>query len=314
MSMRAPSQVVSNLKDESSVGQRITTWIDQHLLLVLLAPASLLLVALVAFPTIYLFWLSLSDWDMAAGAPQFVGIKNFRQLALEDTFFWATVGRSALFVVFGVVAELILGLVLALLLNKSMRGIGLIRMLLTTPMAMTPIVTGMIWLILLNPNYGLINYLMNLVGLASVEWTSNPNTALAALIGVDVWQWTPFMFLILSAGLLSIPLEVGEAAKMDGANAWLEFWYVTLPLLRRIMLVAVLIRAVDIWKVFDTIFALTKGGPGTATQTLNFYAYTVSFQWFRLGYGAALMVVGIAVTLIFADLFLRLVPDILEGD
>jgi multiple sugar transport system permease protein len=287
---------------------------DRHLLQVLLAPAILLLLSLVLFPTIYLFWLSLSEWDASSGAPTFVGLENFRQLLFEDTLFWSALWRSALFVILGVAIELVLGLAIAMLLNTPMRGIAVVRMLLLAPMAMTPIVVGMLWLILYNPSYGLINYLLSLVGIPAVEWTSNPRTALFALVLVDVWQWTPFMFLILSAGLLSIPVEVSEAAKVDGATSWREFWHITLPLLRRIMLVAILIRAVDIWKVFDTIFALTKGGPGTATQTLNFYAYTQSFQWFHLGYGAALMVVGITVTLVFANLFLRAAPDIVEGN
>jgi multiple sugar transport system permease protein len=291
---------------------RFSAWVDRHLIPVLISPTLLLLIALVIFPTLYLLWLSLSKWDMSSGGPQLIGLGNYIKLFTNDDFFWKAVQRSVLFVIIGVLIEYILGLGIALLMLKPLRGIGLFRTLMTAPMAMTPIVTGMVWLILYNPNYGMVNYLLSFVGISGVEWISQPITALPALIIVDIWQWTPFMFLVLTAGLLSIPTELSEAAWVDGANSWQEFWYVTFPLLKRISLLAILLRTVDIWKVFDTIFVLTKGGPGTATQTLNFYAYLQSFQWFHLGYGGAIMVVGVAVILIFANVFLKFEGGLLE--
>ena len=219
-----------------------------------------------------------------------------------------------IFVVVGIAVEYVLGLAIALLMNRRLRGIGIFRTALLLPMAMTPIVTGMVWLILYNPNYGLINYLLGLVGIQGPDWISQPNTALLALIIVDIWQWTPFMFLVLSAGLAGLPIEVSEAAKVDGANRWQEFWSVTLPLLKRTSLLAILLRVIDLWKVFDTIFALTKGGPGTATQTLNFYGYLQGFRWFNLGYAAAIMVVAMFVIMFFANYFMRLQGGLLEAE
>jgi len=295
-----------------SLTNRFTTWVDMNLIPVLITPTLFLLLILVIFPTLYLLWLSLSKWDVSSGGPQFIGFGNYLKLFTDDNFFWKSIQRSVIFVIVGVSVEYILGLGIAILMLKPIRGIGLFRTLMTAPMAMTPIVTGMVWLILYNPNYGMVNYLLSFIGITGVEWISKPETALLALIIVDIWQWTPFMFLVLTAGLLSVPTQVLEAARVDGANVWQEFWHITFPLLRNISLLAILLRTVDIWKVFDTIFVLTKGGPGTATQTLNFYAYLQSFQWFHLGYGGAIMVFGVAVILIFANVFLKFEGGLLD--
>jgi multiple sugar transport system permease protein len=293
---------------------RLSLWLDRRLGQVMITPAVVLLVVLVIFPTLYLFYLSLSRWDMSSPDPVFVGPQNFIRLFTRDDFFWPAVQRSVIFVVVAIAVEYVLGLAIALLMNRRLRGIGIFRTALLLPMAMTPIVTGMLWLILYNPNYGLINYLLGLVGIQGPDWISNPKTALLALIIVDIWQWTPFMFLVLSAGLAGLPIEVAEAAKVDGANRWQEFWSVTLPLLKRTSLLAILLRIIDLWKVFDTIFALTKGGPGTSTQTLNFYGYLQGFRWFNLGYAAAIMVVAMFAIMFFANYFMRLQGGLLEAE
>jgi multiple sugar transport system permease protein len=296
------------------LGERASRWVDRHLIAILIAPALILLVLLVIFPTLYLLVLSLLQWDFTAPDIKFVGLKNFIEILTDDSYFWEALFHSVIFVVCGVTVEYGLGLGLALLMNREMRGIGIFRTLLISPMAMTPIVTGMVWLILLNPTYGLLDYLLGLVGIHGPAWTAQPQFALPALILVDVWQWTPFMFLIMSAGLLSLPIEVLEAGRVDGASPWQQFWLITLPLLRRVSLVALLLRTIDIWKVFDTIFALTKGGPGTATQTINFYGYMQGFQWFHLGYAAALMVIAVVVVIIFTEIFVRLAGDLLVAE
>jgi multiple sugar transport system permease protein len=296
------------------LGDRASRWIDRHLVAIMIAPAIILLVLLVIFPTLYLLLLSLLQWDFTTPDVKFVGLRNFVEILTDDSYFWEAFFHSAVFVVCGVTLEYCLGLGLALLMNREIRGIGVFRTLMISPMAMTPIVTGMVWLILLNPTYGLLDYLLGLLGIHGPAWTAQPQFALAALILVDVWQWTPFMFLIMSAGLLSLPTEVLEAGRVDGASKWQEFWHITLPLLRRVSLVAVLLRTIDIWKVFDTIFALTKGGPGTATQTINFYGYMQGFQWFHLGYASAIMVIAVVMVIIFTEIFVRLAGDLLVAE
>jgi multiple sugar transport system permease protein len=281
----------------------------------MVAPAVILLVALVIFPTLYLLVLSLSRWDVT-DAPDavFIGLGNFVRLLTADDQFVAALGRSVFFVAIAVPIEFILGLGLAVLMNRRLPAIGVIRTILVMPMAMTPIVAGMVWLILLSPNYGFVNYLFTLIGLEGPAWTADPTLALPSIMIVDIWQWTPFMFLVLTAGLLALPQDLLEAARVDGASAWQEFRYVAFPLLRRVALLAILIRCIDSWKVFDTIFALTKGGPGTATETLNFYAFVQGFQWFHLGYAGALLVIGVIVASIFSEVFLRAAPDLVAVD
>ncbi|HUQ79203.1 MAG TPA: sugar ABC transporter permease [Patescibacteria group bacterium] len=281
----------------------------------MVAPTVVLLLSLVIFPTLYLLGLSLSRWDVTdSPSAIFIGFGNFIRLLTDDSEFIAALGRSVFFVAIAVPLEFAFGLGLALLMNRRLPAIRMIRTLLVMPMAMTPIVAGMVWLILLNPNYGLINSLLRIFGIEGPAWTADPTWSLPAIILVDVWQWTPFMFLVLTAGLLALPQDLLEAARVDGASNWQEFRYVVLPLLRRVALLAILIRAIDSWKVFDTIFALTKGGPGTATETLNFYAYVQGFQWFHLGYAAALLVIGVVVASIFSEIFLRAEPDLVAVD
>jgi len=295
--------------------ERLSRWVDRHLVGVMVTPSLVVLLVFVIFPTLFLLGLSLSAWDFTTPLPRLIGLRNFITLFTDDADFWAGLMRSLTFVVCGVSAEFVLGLLIAVLFHsRQLPGISVIRTLLLVPMAMTPVVTGMLWLIMYNPTYGLINYLLSLWGIQGPAWTADPATALGALIVIDIWQWTPFVFLVLSAGLLSIPNELYEAARVDGATGWHMFWYVTLPMLKRVSLLVILLRTVDIWKVFDTIFALTKGGPGTATQTLNFYAYVQSFQWFHLGYAAALMVVAVLIVTVFANVFLRTSRGLLEVD
>lgn len=303
-----------NQKITTNKREKFSTWVDKNLILVLLSPALVLLIILVVFPTGYLLLLSLSKWNVSTAGMSFIGLKNFFDLFTSDSYFWIAFLRSIIFIIVGVSIEYFLGFCIALLMNKPLKGIPFFRTLMTAPMAMTPIVTGMVWLILFNPNYGLINFFLEGIGFSGIAWISDPKTALLGVILVDIWQWTPFMFLIISAGLLSVPSEISEAAKVDGANSWQEFWRITFPIMKHISLLAILLRTVDIWKVFDTIFALTKGGPGTATQTLNFYAYLQSFQWFNLGYAGAIMVFGLVFIIIFANVFLRIDGGLLEVD
>lgn len=289
-----------------------TRWALEREPLLLLLPAMVVLLLLVVFPTLYLVYLSLSRWDIMTAAPRFIGLGNFREMFGADPMFWESLRISSVFTVGAVVVEYVFGLALAVALNRKLPGLGLIRTLLIVPMAMTPVVTGIVWRMLYDPTFGMLNYLLGQVGITGQAWVAQSSTALYALIVVDIWQWTPFMFLVLTAGLQSLPSDPFEAARVDGASRWQMFWQIAFPLLWPVSLLAILLRAIDAWKVFDIVYAVTKGGPGTATQTLNFYSYTKGFQWFDLGYAAALIIVVLVVATIFTNALVRVQPQILE--
>ena len=181
------------------------------------------------------------------------------------------------------------------------------RTLIILPMSITPIVVGLMWRILYNPSFGLINSTLASLGIAGPEWLGSRDTALLSVILVDVWQWTPFMFLMMTAELQSLPIEPFEAARVDGASGLQTFQLITLPMMKPIILIALLFRIIDGFKVstFDPIFIMTKGGPGSITQTLNIYAFLTGFEWFNLGYASAIVVCALLLLTLIGRLFLR---------
>ena len=175
------------------------------------------------------------------------------------------------------------------------------RSLMILPMVVTPVVTGLTWRIMYNPTFGLINYFLGMFGFEPRAWVDKASTALPALIIADVWQWTPFMFLMIYAGMQSLPDEPFEAARVDGATGWQSFRFLTLPMLSQVILVAILLRTIESIKTFDIIFALTRGGPGTATQTLNIYTFALAFEWLKPGYAAAIAVIILVLVTILGE-------------
>lgn len=270
-----------------------------------LAPSVLLLLGLTVYPLFYI--LRISAYRMAPGGEEFAGADNFLRLFGDERFF-ASVWHTAVFTAGALALELGLGLGLALLLDSRIRARGLWRSLFLLPMILPPVVVGVIWRLIYNPNFGVLNGLLELFGVETerLTWLADPSVALAAIILVDVWEWTPFVFLILLAGLQAIPDEPYEAARMDGANAWQTFLHITLPLLRPAILVAVLLRTMDLLRIFDQVFILTQGGPGGVTKTISLYIYETAFRFFDFGYAAVMSLALLAVTLVLAQIFLRL--------
>src|SRR4030095_4323281 len=205
------------------------------------------------------------------------------------------------------ICEFLLGLGLALLLNSQIRGRSVFRATLLVPMMLPAVVVGVVWRLMLNPNFGAINGTFKGFGLntESLTWTASPRLALLSVIIVDIWQWTPFVFLVLLAGLQAIPQEPYEAARIDGSSPWQTFRYVTLPLLKPAILIALLLRTMDLLRVFDQIFILTEGGPGFATETISLYIYRTAFRFFDFGYAAAMSFVLLAVTNVISVLYIR---------
>ena len=259
-----------------------------RLALALVGPTAIILGLFTLFPIFYLIWVSLQ-----AGEGQklhFVGADNYA-LAATDPAFWDAIRVSALYVVATTGTELLLGFVLALVLSRKMKGLGIVRTLLIIPMAMTPVVVGLTWRLLYTPPFGLVNWSAGLVGIDLPPMLTDPVLAFVAVVIVDVWQWTPFMMLLMLAGLQSLPNEPFEAAAVDGASRFQSLRYLTIPMLKGIVLVALIFRGVDAFDTFDTIYVLTRGGPGTATQTLTMFDFFQAFRWFHFGYAAAVAVI-----------------------
>lgn len=269
-------------------------------------PAVIYLLILGIFPLLFSIYLIFHKWVLSSGKPpQFSGFDNFVRLFQDGRFFIA-LSRTLAFAVSVVAVEFVLGLFIALLLVSH--GRTLLRTFVLLPMIIAPTVVGLIWRFMFNSEIGVINFFFDSVGLESPLWLGNPTIAKFAIVLVDVWQWTPFVILILLAGLMSLPTDVEEAAQVDGVNSWQMLWYVKLPLLRPAIFVALMFRAIDALRTFDTIFVLTAGGPNNVTEILSIYAYKVSFRFFEMGYGTILA----AVLLIIILLFSRLLIPILE--
>ena len=202
-------------------------------------------------------------------------------------------------------AEFVVGMALAVLFSRDFRGNRLVRTLLLIPMMLAPIVAGLIWRFMYNPQIGIMNFLLRLLHIKGPIWLGDPSVAIPAVVIVDVWQWAPFMFLMLFTGIASLPLDVFEAAKVDGTTGWQRFFLITLPLLKPIILVAVVIRVIDTLRIFDTIFVLTRGGPANITEVLSIYTYKVGMNFFRIGYATTmsyfLLVIITMISKIFVD-------------
>lgn len=252
----------------------------------MLAPLLIIFIGVVGFPLIYAIYLSVTDYRLTdSEPPNFVGTDNFVTV-LTNQPFWDAFLVTATYVLVAVGLELVLGLVIALSLQKQKWVKDFTRALILAPMFITPIAVGLTFRFLLNAQMGVIPGMLRAVGIDYDFF--GPGKALFTLALMDVWQWTPFMVLLLLAGLESIPKQPIEAAKVDGASAWYRFRRVVLPLLMPVLVVAVLLRALDALKVFEYVFATTRGGPGTETQTMQYFAYQTGIQFFRLGEASAM--------------------------
>jgi len=272
------------------------------------ASPSLALIALVIiFPLAYSFWLSLNNFDLSVGAEyEFVGAKNYQEVLLRDPRFMGSVWNTAVIIAPSLVLELILGLGLALLLSRVARGRPIITALLAIPAMVSPVMAAMAWRMMFGVKYGAINNLGLQLGLIDVyfDWFASTALALMSVVLVEVWHNTPFMMLVLLAGIQSIPQELYDAAKADGARPWQSFWSITLPLLKFTMVVGVMIRLIDLTKLFGLIFVLTYGGPGSSTETVAFTTYLAGFKDFRMSYAAALSYVIVGGVLVLTLLFM----------
>lgn len=282
----------------------ISRWMDRNIRMVFLLPSVIFVVVMVVFPIGYNLVLSFTKWSMSSvEAPKVVGLANYRDLLVERRFQFA-VAHTLLYSFGALTCEVVLGVALALFLNRKFVSKPVLKTALLLPMVMTPVAVGMIWLLIYEPTIGLANYLLERIGLPGLLWLGSARTALPSLILMDIWEWTPVITVITLAGLSALPSEPFESAKVDGASAWQTLWRITLPMISSTIVVATLLRLIDVLKTFDQIYTTTQGGPGFATENINIYGYLHAFQYFRFGSASAtlvlffLMIVGATVALL----------------
>ena len=282
---------------------------ERYLGWLFLAPTVLILLFVVIFPLVYSLRLSFTDFTFGMPAVNFVGVENYKNL-LKDNYFWNGLKLTIVFVLGTTIISFVVGFAVALLINKPFKWKGIIRTFTLLPMAVTPVVVGIIWLLLFMPDFSMINYLLSLIGIKGPEWLLAPGWALVAVIVAYSWQWTPFFTLMLSAGLASLPIEPYEAASVDGATKFQLLRYMTIPLLRPIILLTLIIRIMDAFRVFDQVFVMTAGGPGRSTQVLSFVIYLNGLTYRYLGYASAMSYVMIIILIVLAIVMVRLLRKV----
>lgn len=257
------------------------------------APAILTTIAVILFPWLYTVYMSLHEWKVGSDR-RWVGLQNYINL-LSDSRFIDSVWRTFLFTALAVIFPVVLGVAAALIFHQEFPFRGVFRVVFMMPMIATPVAIALVWTMMYHPQLGVLNYLLSRVGLPAQLWIYSPDTVIPALVIVETWQWTPLVMIIVLGGLASLPVEPVESALIDGANTYQIFRHITLPLVMPFIMVAIVLRMIDALKSFDIIFAMTQGGPGTASETINIYLYLQAFSFFRIGHASAVVVVFFAI-------------------
>lgn len=282
-------------------------WMDKHIKVIFILPCIIFVVMMIVVPMAYNLYLSFQDWSMSAvKAPEYIGIDNYLKLFSEKRF-WDATYRTVVFVLTALSAETFLGLGLAMLLNRKFAGKRLTQTLFLLPVVATPVAIGMVWKLMYEPTIGFANVVFKAFSLAPRKFLATTGIeSLLSLVVVDIWEWTPMMMLMIYAGLLAIPDTPYESARIDGANNWQLFRHITLPLVSPTLLVAVMLRLIDVIKTFDIIYSTTQGGPNFATENINILAYSTTFSYFEFGKAAAITVLFFIVVITISALFLML--------
>jgi multiple sugar transport system permease protein len=291
-----------NTEEGSSLTHRIFETFDRNIRFLFPLPALIIALALFLYPLMELVYLSLTRWSLNTQEPRtFIGLGNFIRAFTQDEHFWKAVWLMLYFALGALAGQFILGFALALLLNREFKGESIVRMLMLFPIIATPVAMSMVWVMVLNPMMGIMNYLLSVVGLPPSDWAASSKAVMPTLIMVDVWHWTPFMMLVLLAGLKNLPKDPYEAAVIDGASRVQVFFKITLPLMQPYIVLVVILRLINNLKVFDEIFVISQGGPMRASETLNLLIYHQAFTAMNYGYACALglflLLVILAITL-----------------
>jgi multiple sugar transport system permease protein len=267
-------------------------------------PALVVVVGVIVFPWAFTIWMSLNEWKV--GAPTtFVGLANYLRLPGDPRFVEA-VWHTLAYTVLSVVLPLVFGTFAACVFHARFPLRGFLRGLFIMPMMATPVAIALVWTMMFHPQLGVLNYLLSLIGVPPQLWIFHPASVIPSLVLVETWQWTPLVMLIVLGGLAAIPAEPYESAQIDGATAWQVFRFITFPLIMPFLFIAAMVRTIDAVKSFDIIFAMTQGGPGTASETINLYLYSVAFAYYDIGYGSAIAVVFFVLIVVLAAALLHL--------
>jgi len=252
-------------------------------------PALVVIAAVILFPWLFTIYMSLHDWQV--GKPQsFIGLDNYVAL-LGDARFLEAILRTLYYTVLAVALPVVFGTLAALIFHQRFALRGFLRGVFIMPMMATPVAVALVWTMMYHPQLGVLNYLLSLVGIPPQAWVYDQATVIPSLVVVEVWHWTPLVMLIVLGGLAALPTEPYDSARIDGASSWQMFRYITFPLVLPFIVVAMIIRTIDALKAFDTIFVITQGGPGTASETINIYLYLQAFAFYKIGYASAVVVV-----------------------
>ena len=261
-------------------------------------PAVLMVAAVIVFPWCFTLFMSFSDWSLT-GAITFVGLENYKTLFADERFRGA-VATTLYFTALAVVLPIFFGTAAALVFHEKFPLRGVLRAVFIMPMMATPVAVALVWTMMFHPQLGVLNYLLTSLGLPPSLWVYDIKTVIPTLVMIEVWHWTPLVMLIVLGGLAGLPAEPYESARIDGANAWHMFRHITLPLIWPFITIALIIRTIDALKAFDTIFVITQGGPGTASETINLFLYQQAFGNFKMGYASAVVVIFFLIVIMLA--------------
>jgi multiple sugar transport system permease protein len=267
-----------------------------------LLPALVLIFAVIVFPWLFTIWMSTQDWRIAQ-TQTFAGLSNYTNL-LTDQRFLESIGHTIYFTILAVVLPVVFGVASALVFHQRFPWRGVLRAVFIMPMMATPVAVALIWTMMFHPQLGVLNYLLSLAGIPPQMWVYDQSTVIPSLVLVEVWHWTPLVMLIVLGGLASLPSEPYESAVIDGASQWQMFRHITFPMVLPFIMVAVVIRTIDALKAFDTIFVITQGGPGTASETINIYLYLQAFAFYNIGHASAVVVVFFVLIVVLSLLLL----------
>jgi multiple sugar transport system permease protein len=289
-------------------------WLGDRLLAAgFISPALALLAFLSVFPLLWALYLSFTDYSATRSVPaRWIGIDNYLEVLTSSAVHQRAL-TTAIYVIGAVALQTALGFAIAYLISRRRRGGGALTTLFLIPMMLSPVVVGLFWKFMLDAQFGVINSLLGTLGLDGLEWLTNQRLALLSVVLVDTWQWTPFIMLIALAGLTAVPAYLYEAAEIDRASEWFRFRHITLPLVWPLLLIAILFRAIEAFRLFDLVYILTGGGPGVSTETLSFHVYKVAFLGFDTGLASAYGILMVVVVVILAQFYLRHLNRVQEG-
>ncbi len=278
---------------ETILGEKSFKWM-------LLIPLFLILAIFALYPTFYCLYYSFHEWGMVKD-PLFIGLENFREV-LQDSEFWEAIGRTVQILVLSIVIELTIGMGVALLFNRDFKGQNPIRGIILLPLLISPMAVSMMWKFFYQYDFGIFNVILTSLGFSKVLFLS-PGFALYAIAAISIWQWTPFSIFVLLAGLKSLPRDSFEAAWVYGASPWYTFWKLTLPMLMPLIMIIILLRTMWLIRLFDPLYATTRGGVGT--ELLDWQVYRTAFVYFDIGVGSSMAIISLFLTLVVCVVLFR---------